>query len=68
MSRVIPVENTPRIMEIYTKIFLSVIDIIDHSMKVDNLGGKDSSTINQHIPYWLLKYNYLSLLNLTEKI
>ena len=66
MSRVVSVANTPRIMERCIKIYLSAIHRIDQSIHIDKSGGKDSSKSAKYVPYWLSKYNYLSLLNLPD--
>ena len=59
MSRVVSVANTPHTMERYIKLFLSAIDRIDQSLKIDNSGGKESLATKAHVPYWLLKYNFI---------
>ena len=53
-------------MERHIKIFLSVIHRIDESIKKDNSGGIEASNTTKHVYYWLLKYNFLSLLNLPD--
>ena len=55
MSGEVSIRNTPFVMERYIKIFMSTIDRIDQSIKIDNLGSKDPTNIKEHAPYWLLK-------------
>ena len=70
MSRDICVEIIPMILEREIKLFLSSIDGINWSLQSDNKSSIDSSIDNSkkkiQDPYWLMKYNYLTLLNLPQ--
>ena len=66
MNRVISVKSTPLILERYIKIFLSAIDRIDQSLKIVHTKDKIAPNTTEYVPYWLLKYNYLSMLNLPD--
>ena len=70
MSRVVSVANTPHILEREIKLCLSSIHRIYQSLQTDNSSSINSSIENskkrEHVPYWLGKYNNLSLLSLLE--
>ena len=51
MGRVVSITNTLHTMERYIKLFLSAVDRIDQSLKINNSGGKESSTTKIHISY-----------------